>query len=235
MRGAGRFQKEKWIMSHVTRELDILHVGCTNAPNLMKRIETDTLLHKHLLSKNSRTAGIDIDHQGIKHLSTLFPRARFDVGDALDLSRTYDNMKFDLIIAGDIIEHLDVPGKFLESCRNHLKPGAKLMITTTNCFGISRILKIFLFHEAVHDEHTAYYSPSTLRRLASMNGYLVEEFGYYAAEPLAKNFNLNRVASNIVEGVFTVAWPQMSEGVVAVFTKDDEIESNSGYEISDHS
>ena len=41
---------------------------------------------------------------------------------------------FDVIFAGDLIEHLSNPGRFLASSLMHLKQEGRLILTTPNCF-----------------------------------------------------------------------------------------------------
>jgi 2-polyprenyl-3-methyl-5-hydroxy-6-metoxy-1,4-benzoquinol methylase len=54
------------------------------------------------------------------------------------------NKKFDVIIAGEIIEHMIDVNKFLEICDKHLKKNGTIMITTPNLvFWVNRILMLF--------------------------------------------------------------------------------------------
>ena len=46
-------------------------------------------------------------------------------------NHTFDRM-FDLIIAGDVIEHVENQGLFLRNILKHLKDGGELIITTPN-------------------------------------------------------------------------------------------------------
>ena len=58
-------------------------------------------------------------------------------------SENFDK-KFDLIIAIEIIEHLDNPRQFLEEIQKLLKPGGQLIVTTPNIsFWLSRLQFLF--------------------------------------------------------------------------------------------
>lgn len=87
--------------------------------------------------------------------------------------------KFDVIFAGDIIEHLSNPGLFLERCRMHLKEGGKLVITTPNAFNLFNIAEKFTKYEPTSNhDHTCYYNLKTLRQLLNKNGMRTVDTGY---------------------------------------------------------
>jgi cyclopropane fatty-acyl-phospholipid synthase-like methyltransferase len=47
--------------------------------------------------------------------------------------------KFDLIVAGEVIEHLGNPGAFFSSAAKMLKPGGSLVLTTPNPYYVARV------------------------------------------------------------------------------------------------
>jgi 2-polyprenyl-3-methyl-5-hydroxy-6-metoxy-1,4-benzoquinol methylase len=217
MRGF-RIKKKQYILQEVTPGANILHVGCTSAPNTIDRWNTGALLHKSLCDKakscGAHVVGLDIDGESLAWLEERMPDVEFFHGDAEKLRDSLGGSgKFDLIIAGDVIEHLSSPGLFLESCRELLGPSGRVLITTCNAFGIGRFAKALLNHEAVHPEHTAYFSHRNLDRLCSMCGLKVLKSGYYKYQPMTK-FSLNLLCTNMLEQVVSVIYPQFSEGVV---------------------
>jgi hypothetical protein len=119
-----------------------------------------------------------------------------------------------------VIEHLPNPGQFLEGCRNALTADGLLLITTVNAFGVARFAKAMLSHEAVHPEHTAYYSHRTLSRLCAMCGLRASLLGYYRCEP-ANRLSLNLLATNFLERAVAPLLPQFSEGVLLEAVRAD--------------
>jgi len=68
-----------------------------------------------------------------------------DVDIVLDLNKKEYPIKsdsYDTIIAGEIIEHLDLPFNFLKECKRILKPNGRLIVTTPNMTSICYILGI---------------------------------------------------------------------------------------------
>jgi len=53
-----------------------------------------------------------------------------------------DKEKFDTIVAGEVIEHLNSPFNFLRECKRILKPDGRLIITTPNMTSITYVLGI---------------------------------------------------------------------------------------------
>jgi 2-polyprenyl-3-methyl-5-hydroxy-6-metoxy-1,4-benzoquinol methylase len=218
MRGA-RINKEQYVLAQSRTARSILHIGCTSAPNTFGRWQQGTLLHKKLCDRvdreTQRVVGIDIDQPSLKWLRERMPRDEILYADAERLGDYFGlDVRFELIIAGDVIEHLPNPGLFLASSREHLTPDGRILLTTVNAFGVVRFLKALLDHEAVHPEHTAYYSGHTLGRLFTLCGLQLTKLGYYKCEPLTR-LSLNGIVSNATEHTLAFLWPQFSEGIVA--------------------
>jgi 2-polyprenyl-3-methyl-5-hydroxy-6-metoxy-1,4-benzoquinol methylase len=217
MRGF-RVDKEQYILRRSYEAKAILHIGCTGAPNTAVRWREGTLLHKNLcdnLVAGQQLVGVDIDEPSLTWLQERMPHQELLLADAHHLSDCFGpDMRFDLVLAGDVIEHLANPGLFLESARMVLDAGGRILITTANAFGVAGFAKALLDHEPVHPEHTAYFSRSTLGRLCELCGLRMVRFGYYRCESMT-SFSLNTLVSNTLENTLASVWPQFSTGVIA--------------------
>ena len=98
------------------------------------------------------------------------------VGDALDLSATLGSRRFDSIVAGELIEHLENPYAFLRSLRGFLADGGRVILSTPNpvswpviLFELSRSRRYFYSHD-----HLYYFTPRWVVRLLEATGYDVE-------------------------------------------------------------
>ena len=88
-------------------------------------------------------------------------------------------VKFDLIIAGDLIEHLSNPGLFLDACRKQLTPGGRLLLTTPNTFNLFNMAEKLMKREpTVNSDHTFYFNSKTLRKLLEKNGFKTTEVSF---------------------------------------------------------
>ena len=88
--------------------------------------------------------------------------------ETVDLKR-----KFELIVAGEIIEHLNNTGKFLDNMRRHLKDDGQLLITTPNVKSVA-----YLFFKG-NPEHTCWYCRNTLRQVLERHGFRVKKILLY--------------------------------------------------------
>jgi hypothetical protein len=109
-------------------------------------------------------------------------------GDAKDLFKcdldrqdppTLDDV--DIVICGEIIEHLSNPGFFLDRIHWYKCP---ILFTVPNAFseiGRGQILK---GTENVNIDHVAWYSWRTFRTLIERHGFQIDGFWWYGGDPL---------------------------------------------------
>lgn len=196
----------------------VLHLGCTNYPYTREAVENDMLLHFDLGKVAGELYGFDFDQEGIDALaaygvSNLY-RADLEKLDEVELDTT-----FDVIVAGEMIEHLNNPGKFLTGIRRFMSDRTRLVITTVNAYCGMRFLLYGLrgrggTAEFVHPDHVAYYSYSTLKLLLERHKLRVEEFMFYDIG--SEHRPHNRWYLNAVNDIFVRIAPQWSDGLIAV-------------------
>jgi 2-polyprenyl-3-methyl-5-hydroxy-6-metoxy-1,4-benzoquinol methylase len=175
--------REDWLETFC-RGKSVLHLGCADALYTEARLRTPArLLHFRLARVAKRLVGFDNSAPDLEKLRARWPSWEFVLGDVEHMEENAFPAPFDVILAGEIIEHIVNPGLFLRSARRHLAPGAgRLVITTPNHFSSRRYLHFLAGREKCHPHHTCYYSYHTLSRLLAMCGYGVERaLGYSTA------------------------------------------------------
>lgn len=120
----------------------------------------------------SDVTGLDYYEQGVKSLQ----REGYNIvyGDAQDFQFDRD---FDVVTAGDLIEHLVNLDGFLKSIKSVLRPNGVLVISTPNpwCW------KYFLYHilkgplTPINREHTSWFCAQTLMQLMGRYGFELVE------------------------------------------------------------
>ena len=213
----GLVQRLEFIKS-LCKGTKVLHLGCTNWPYTLDAIDAGTLLHKDLAEVAKDLYGFDFDQEGIDVLSSrgfdkLF-RADLEKLDDVELNET-----FDVIVAGEMIEHLNNPGMFLEGIKRFMNRETLLVLTTINAYSGMRFFVYGLRGrggnlEPVHPDHVAYYSYSTLKLLIERFGFRLEDFKFYdiGTEHRPHNGTLR----NFVNDVCVKIAPQWADGVIAV-------------------
>lgn len=202
-------KREKLILD-LCRGKRVLHLGCTSSPNLDWNMRRGTLLHV-ALSEICECVGCDIDKASLLQLSTQYGIHNAIWGDAEHLENL-DAGTFDVVVAGELIEHLNNPGNFLKSCKSVLRPDGVLVITTVNAFCLRRFLRVPFGVESVHPDHVCYYSHSTLR-------CLVERFGYRQLNAYSHAaFDQNSIFAASVERMAGFVSPNLCEGIAHTYT-----------------
>lgn len=123
--------------------------------------KSSSLLFRRICAVNPGAMGIDIDEEGIGILQQQGLNAKTADVMTMDLGQQYD-----VIVAGELIEHLANPGQFLRNVRKHLTPDGTLVITTPNPFSCRQAWKIWRYGSPrIHEEHVCWFDPITLGRL----------------------------------------------------------------------
>lgn len=202
----------------------VLHLGCTNWPYTMDAIRAGMLLHADLNDVASELYGLDFDQQGIDVLGSQ-GFSNLYRGDLEKLDEVRIDETFDVIIAGEIIEHLNNPGLFLNGIKRFMDGETLLVITTVNAYSGMRFLVYGLRGkggeaEPVHPDHIAYYSYSTLNLLLNRHGFNVDRFMFYdlGDEHRPHNGRLR----NFVNDVCVRIAPQWADGIIAVVKRQDQ-------------
>jgi SAM-dependent methyltransferase len=154
----------------------ILNLGCVGHSLPVGPGEKAHWLHLQLTERfpAARIVGLDNDASNVERMREM----GFDavLGDAHDLS--YESC-FDTIVVGELIEHLQNPGKCLEGCRRALKPEGRIILTTPNAFCAMLGLMYWKnFNRAFNTEHVLWFCPQTLYSLADRCGLRIVKFGF---------------------------------------------------------
>lgn len=138
----------------------VLDLGCVqHDPEFAK---SKKWLHKAICAVASEVKALDLDAEGVAALKDMGYQ-NIVVGDAQDFDL---QEKFDVIVAGDLIEHLHNVGGFLESCARHMEPESKLVICTPNPWHWHKWMRAFFRQPPVNEEHTLWMCPVTLSQVA---------------------------------------------------------------------
>jgi len=165
--------------------------------------------HKLINNRSKEVYGLDLDFN-----EKIFDEKRYFKASA----ENFDSpIKFDVIFAGDLIEHLSNPGLFLDSCTRNLKPNGRLILTTPNCFSLFSITeKITKFEPTVNKDHTCYFNLKTLAQLLGKNGFEVESHSYIYSLDVNHKESWKKKIINIFYRMLSFFTPKFMETIVII-------------------
>jgi SAM-dependent methyltransferase len=173
----------KWV-----RGPAVLDVGCTSHP-----VEMGSRFWLHgRLREHFEVTGIDISEENVEQMR----RRGLDRLHVANAEEFWLAERFDTIVAGELIEHLSNPGRFLLRAREHLKPDGRLVLTTPYVFSLMYACYAF-FHfpkTCENQQHSCWFCLQTLRELAGRAGFkviheeLVEDYRPDVPDPRYRAF-----------------------------------------------
>jgi len=101
--------------------------------------------------------------------------SRFFRGDCQEISKHFKLESFDTVIAGETIEHLENPSKFLREVKVILKPGGILLLSTPNPYNVLTILGNMFFMRPKYASHINLFTFRTMIELCNHTGWKCEK------------------------------------------------------------
>jgi len=174
-------------------------------------------LHRILIEKARAVYGIDCDFDE-NVLSTMNDVTHYLRADVEEF--VFADMKFDVIIASELIEHLSNPGRFLDACTRHLSTTGKLVLTTPNCFNFFSITGKFMHREPyVSADHTCYFNEPTLRTLLRKHELGIASVDYIHALDMPHKVSIKQKLLNALYGILVITTPKYAETLVVIAKK----------------
>ncbi len=168
--------KEEFILKLASGR-SVLHLGCVGftdlAPGDRVRSAKQSLHWK--LTQLSETVGIDRSVAVIDEYRKLGVFTNIVAGDVERLDDLQITRTFDVIIAGDIIEHLSNPGRMLDGIKRFCTVNTQVIITTPNAFGAPNFLRYSAGKFREGAEHVMSFNEQSLVTLLNRHGYSISE------------------------------------------------------------
>ena len=117
----------------MVKDKSVLDVGCV--AHSASEEASEFWVHGHLVRHAKSVLGIDILPEDVEELQ----RHGYNMVCADAMSDDL-GQKFDVIVAGEVIEHVVNPGQLLTNMRRHLKEDGVLVLTTPHAFDVWNLL-----------------------------------------------------------------------------------------------
>lgn len=171
---------------------NVLDLGCIDHSYQTALDLGDKWLHKQIKDVAENVTGVDILLDDINELNKRgFQIVAANV-ESFNLGKTYD-----VIVAGDLIEHLSNIGLFLDCIKKHMHEDSIFVVTTPNPFNIEQSMKaIFNGTISVNTEHTVWLNPHVCWELMTRAGLNIS--GFYWIETRFKVLVKNRIYCRLI-------------------------------------
>lgn len=205
------------ILSSFVKNKDVLDVGCVEHNPQFEELK-EWYLHP-LLKKQARSiVGIDNDKKGILALQSMGYNVRVRDAENFSFAR-----QFDVIIAGELFEHLVDRKGFLNSCHKCLRSSGKLIMSMPNANSLNYFIQTLVYeHEVDAWDHTAFFTPVTLFVMMRKCGWVVERIILYQPTEIyhheKRTHRIMALSFNLIQQCICWLFPQLSRGLIAVCT-----------------
>jgi len=154
----------------------VLDVGCSSG-----------YLARPLVERGCTVVGIELDEKAAEAAREVCSEVL--VGDAETMELPFPEGSFDVVLCGDVIEHLRDPERFLARLRPLLREGGRLVLTTPNVANWTMRLGLLLgrwqyTERGILDRtHLHLFTRNTLVETLERAGYRVLELDYTVPVP----------------------------------------------------
>lgn len=162
------------LVESIVSDKKIIHLGCTDHKELIKgKIERGEWFHKRLLDASSQCLGIDINKEAINYCRNELGYDDIYCHDVLNDEplQIIINNRWDYMVLGDILEHIDNPHMFLRAIRtkysNYIR---KIVITVPNAFSYENLRGVLKHHEVINSDHRYWFTSYTLAKVVVCSG-----------------------------------------------------------------
>lgn len=196
----------------------VLDLGCYDETAQAKR-GTGHWLHEEIGRVARSVLGVDSSDAIPAGGVATGPASRIVRGDVMALVEIAGERPVEVVVAGELIEHLPRPLEFLAMLRETF-PGRELILTTPNATSLTNVLIALASRESNHPDHLQLFSFKTLNTLALRAGLdrwrIVPYLMYYTEMKLrtggvkARLVGLAERAVNLAERAF----PLLAGGLI---------------------
>lgn len=206
-------------VSDACRGKRVLDIGCYDETALVKR-NTRHWLHGRISELAHSVVGVDASEKiPLEGIETGL-NSRIFRGDGVHLSASIlDKGPYDMIVAGEFIEHLESPLEFLREMRRSF-PGQELILTTPNGVTFANTLLGGAGREVQHPDHLHNFTFKVLNTLclrSAMTAWEIRPYRFYATEMILNSTGTVKMAASGAQSLIRgVEWifPLLSFGYI---------------------
>lgn len=158
------------------RNRRVVHVGFADAGFADQRQRDGRWLHARLADMAAELVGVDFDAARVAGaVDAGYEAYAADCADPVAVAGLGIEPA-DVVLAGEVIEHVDRPGPFLDALRHLSRANGRLVITTPNAHGLAyAAIPLLRGIEITHPDHILAFTYRTLTELVHRHGWRIVE------------------------------------------------------------
>lgn len=158
----------------------VVDVGCVD--HRAATHEAATWLHRLVAGAAASCLGVDIEPEGVAAMRAAgYDAVVHDVSGGL--GPVAAGAPYDVVVAGEVVEHLGTPERLFEFARDALGPGGLLVVTTPNPYAPHRVRAGQLGLAWENADHVLYAFPSGIVELGERTGFRLVEYRTVLTRP----------------------------------------------------
>lgn len=173
---AGLVNRKQFITEYC-RDKAVLHIGFADAPFTAERIQQQTLLHTQLKATASSLYGVDTNEDAVNNYRTLTGDENVSTVPLREWKQEQASL-YELVLVGEVLEHIASPSEFITECTTLLQPGQEVLVTVPNFTSLDSMAASLHTTESVHEDHHWYFSPYTLLRKFNQSAWELKSFAF---------------------------------------------------------
>jgi SAM-dependent methyltransferase len=168
----------------------VLDVGCSSG-----------YLAERLHARGAVVVGLELDERAAAEARRFCESVR--VGDVETMDLPFEPGSFDVVLCGDVIEHLRDPQAFLERVRPLLKPDGRLVLSTPNVANWAMRLSLLFGRFRYTDRglldrgHIYLFTRKTLQECLAAAGYRIAKLDFAVPVPVLSTPRIEALAHSI--------------------------------------
>lgn len=186
----------------------VLHLGFVDYPFTESSLSSEDFMHNQLKKVAANLIGIDNNEESVNFYKEKTGDKNVIVGNVYELEKCNINWNdIDILLLGEILEHLDSPGSALTSINNVINEKTEVIVTVPNAMSINVFCCCLHNIELVHSDHVGWYSPHTLTTLFKRHNLFLKDLLYYQ---FGRDSKVNPLY---------LRYPYLSDGIIGIFSK----------------
>lgn len=206
--------RKEWISSQIVPNQTILDIGCGAG-----------FLANFLAQKGHVVTGIDLSETSLTVARLHDQTHSVEYIQASAYHLPFEQAKFDVVCATDVLEHLEYPERLIQEASRVLRPGGKFFFHTFNRTLASYVVVIkgidWFVRNAPEDMHvySLFIKPDELQKMCCSSGFKVEKLVGFRPKIWTKGFFRLLLTKKIAADFSFCFCPSLKTGYCGVAKK----------------